>query len=157
MRLVDPNGGVSDTGRLVDPNSGVSETGRLGAPKLLPPALEVSYGADDLGHPTVTATVCLDEVYQGPPGCVHGGYLAAMFDNLLGVLPYRLTGQKGAFTGRLTVRYRALTPLNTELILTGRLTDVRSRRVTASGRCHAAGVLTAEAEALFVRPAAERP
>lgn len=134
----------------------MSESGRLASPNLLPPALEVSYDVDDHGRPTVTAAVCLDEAYQGPPGCVHGGYLAAMFDNLLGVLPYRLTGQKGAFTGRLTVRYRALTPLNTELVLTGRMTNVRSRRVTAAGQCHAEGVLTAEAEALFVRPAAER-
>ena len=127
------------------------------APAVLPPALDVSYAVDELGHPTVTAVVCLDEAYQGPPGCVHGGYLAAMFDNLLGVLPYRLTGRKGAFTGRLTVRYRALTPLNAELVLTGSLTSVRSRRVTAAGQCHADGLLTAEAEALFVRPAAERP
>ena len=135
----------------------MSESGRLTAPTLLPPALDVRYDVDDLSHPTVTAVVCLGEDYQGPPGSVHGGYLAAMFDNLLGVLPYRLTGKRGAFTGRLTVRYRALTPLNAELVLTGRLTSVRSRRVTAEGQCHAGGVLTAEAEALFVRPAAERP
>lgn len=141
---------------MSSPNGGVSDSGRLAAPNLLPPAVEVSYDVDDIGHPIVTAVVCLGEDYQGPPGCVHGGYLAAIFDNLLGVLPYRLTGQRGAFTGRLTVRYRTLTPLNTDLVLTGRLTNVRSRRVTAAGRCHANGVLTAEAEALFVRPAAAR-
>ena len=135
----------------------MSETGRLAAPNLLPPALDVDYGADDLGHPTVTAVVHLGDDYQGPPGCVHGGYLAAMFDSLLGVLPYKLTGRRGAFTGRLTVRYRALTPLNAELVLSGRITDARSRRVTAAGQCHVDGVLTAEAEALFVRPAAEGP
>ncbi len=135
----------------------MNESGRLTAPTLLPPALDVRYDVDDLGHPTVTAVVCLGEDYQGPPGSVHGGYLAAMFDNLLGVLPYRLTGKRGAFTGRLTVRYRALTPLNSELVLTGWLTSVRSRRVTAAGQCHVDGVLTAEAEALFVRPAAEGP
>ena len=133
----------------------MSQSGRLPAPNLLPPALDVSYGADDLGRPTVTAVVCLDDDYQGPPGCVHGGYLAAMFDSLLGVLPYKMTGRRGAFTGRLTVRYRALTPLNTELVLTGKITDARSRRVIATGQCHADGVLTAEADALFVRPAAE--
>ena len=131
----------------------MSESGRLAAPSLLLPALEVSYDVDDLGRPTVTAVVCLGDDYQGPPGCVHGGYLAAMFDNLLGVLPYKMTGRRGAFTGRLTVRYRALTPLNTELVLTGKITDARSRRVVAAGQCHADGVLTAEADALFVRPA----
>ena len=130
---------------------------QLRAPVLLPPALDVVYDVDEIGHPTVTAVVCLDDVYEGPPGCVHGGYLAAIFDNLLGVLPYRLTGQKGAFTGRLTVRYRALTPLNTDLELTGKVTDARGRRVTATGQCHAGGVLTAEADALFVRPASDRP
>ena len=133
----------------------MSESGQLPAPNLLPPALDVSYDVDDLGRPTVTAVVCLGDDYQGPPGCVHGGYLAAMFDSLLGVLPYKMTGRRGAFTGRLTVRYRALTPLNTELVLTGKTTDARSRRVVAAGQCHADGVLTAEADALFVRPAAE--
>ena len=123
------------------------------APVVLPPALEVSYGADDSGHPTVTAAVCLGDAYQGPPGCVHGGYLAALFDNLLGALPYRLTGQRGALTGRLTVRYRALTPLDTDLVLTGCLTSVRDRRIAAAGQCRAYDLLTAEAEALFVRPA----
>ncbi len=135
----------------------MSSSGHLQAPAILPPALEVDYGTDDLGHPTVTAVVRLGDDYQGPPGCVHGGYLAAMFDNLLGVLPYKMTGRRGAFTGRLTVRYRALTPLNTDLVLTGRITDARSRRVTAAGQCHVDGLLTAEAEALFVRPAADRP
>ena len=135
----------------------MSSSGRLRAPVLLPPALDVSYDVDDLGHPTVTAVVSLGEDYQGPPGSVHGGYLAAMFDNLLGVLPYRMTGRRGAFTGRLTVRYRALTPLDTELVLTGKVTDARARRATAAGQCHAGGILTAEAEALFVRPATDRP
>ena len=135
----------------------MSASRHLAAPVLLPPALDVSYSVDDRGQPTVMAVVCLDGNYQGPPGCVHGGYLAAMFDNLLGVLPYRMTGRKGAFTGRLTVRYRALTPLDTELKLTGWVTDARSRRVTAAGQCYAGDVLTAEAEALFVRPASDRP
>ena len=133
----------------------MSSAGGLEAPVLLPPALDVSYGVDDLGHPTVTAVVRLGEAYQGPPGSAHGGYVAALFDSLLGALPYKMAG-RGAFTGRLTVRYRALTPLNTELVLTGRVTDARSRRVTAAGQCHAEGVLTAEAEALFVRPAPDR-
>lgn len=133
----------------------MSSSGHLQAPAILPPALEVDYGTDDRGHPTVTAVVRLGEDYQGPPGSVHGGYLAAMFDSLLGVLPYKLTGRRGAFTGRLTVRYRALTPLDTDLVLTGRITDARSRRVTAAGQCHVDGVLTAEADALFVRPATE--
>ena len=134
----------------------MSFAGGLEAPVLLPPALDLSYGVDDLGHPTVAAVVCLGKAYQGPPGSVHGGYLAAVFDILLGVLPYKMAG-RGAFTGRLTVRYRALTPLDTELVLTARVTDARSRRVTASGQCHAGGVLTAEADALFVRPASDQP
>ncbi len=135
----------------------MSDSGRLSAPVLLPPALDVSYDIDGLGHPTVKAVVMLGGAYEGPPGCVHGGYLAAMFDNLLGVLPYKLSGRRGAYTGRLTVRYRSLTPLDTELVLTGWVSDARRRRITTAGRCHVGGVLTAEAEALFVRPAGDRP
>src|SRR5699024_5596241 len=32
----------------------------------------------------VTATVRFGQAYEGPPGCVHGGYVAAAFDEVLG-------------------------------------------------------------------------
>jgi acyl-coenzyme A thioesterase PaaI-like protein len=86
--------------------------------------------------------------YEGPPGCVHGGYIAAVFDELLG-LTQSLSGKVG-MTGTLTVKYRHPTLLHTELRLEGVLESVSGRKVLTSGRMFAGDVLTAEGSGLFI-------
>ena len=86
--------------------------------------------------------------YEGPPGCVHGGFIAAAFDELLG-LTQSLSGKVG-MTGTLTVKYRRPTPLHTELRLEGTVDSVSGRKVFTSGRMLAGDVLTAEATGLFI-------
>ena len=61
----------------------------------------------------IKGTVTFGSAYEGPPGHVHGGYVAAAFDELLG-MTQSLGGMPG-MTGTLTVRYRRPTPLRTEL------------------------------------------
>ena len=51
--------------------------------------------------------------YEGPPGCVHGGHIAAAFDEVLG-MTQSIAGAPG-MTGILTVKYRSPTPLHTDL------------------------------------------
>ena len=51
--------------------------------------------------------------YEGPPGHVHGGFVAAAFDEVLGYV--QSLGGRPGMTGTLTVRYRSPTPLYTEL------------------------------------------
>jgi len=46
--------------------------------------------------------------YNGPPGSVHGGVLAATFDELLGATA--VVNGLGAFTGTLSVVYKSFTP-----------------------------------------------
>jgi hypothetical protein len=46
------------------------------------------------------------------PSCVHGGLIAAVLDEALGMANY--VAGMGAMTGTLTVRYSKPTPLNTE-------------------------------------------
>lgn len=92
--------------------------------------------------------------YEGPPGCVHGGVISATFDELLG-MAQSVTGRP-AMTGTLTVRYRSLTPLHTELRLIGQVDEVDGRKVRTSGRMYAGDRLTAEAEAVFVAIDEER-
>jgi acyl-coenzyme A thioesterase PaaI-like protein len=96
----------------------------------------------------VTGTVVCGTAYEGPPGHVHGGYVAAMFDELLG-LTQSLSGKHG-MTGRLTVHYRSPTPLHTELTLEGTLDRYDGRKIICSGRLRAGDVLCAEADGLFV-------
>jgi acyl-coenzyme A thioesterase PaaI-like protein len=92
--------------------------------------------------------------YEGPPGCVHGGFIAASFDDILG-LAQSFSGQTG-MTGTLTVRYRQPTPLHTDLRIEARLDSVSGRKVTASASMFAGEVLTAEATGLFITVSPER-
>ena len=86
--------------------------------------------------------------YEGPPGCVHGGFIAAAFDEVLG-LTQSLSGQVG-MTGTLTIRYRRPTPLNADLRFEGRVESVSGRKVSTSGRLMAGEQMTAEATGLFI-------
>jgi acyl-coenzyme A thioesterase PaaI-like protein len=92
--------------------------------------------------------VTFGPAYEGPPGCVHGGYVAAAFDELLGST--QSLGGRPGMTGRLIVHYRSPTPLRTELRFTGRVLDVSGRKTTTHGTLHAGDRLCAEAEGLFV-------
>ena len=86
--------------------------------------------------------------YEGPPGCVHGGHVAAAFDEVLG-FAQSVTGAPG-MTGTLVVKYRSPTPLHKDLAFEGRVDRVEGRKIFTHGTCHADGVLTAEAEGIFI-------
>jgi acyl-coenzyme A thioesterase PaaI-like protein len=90
--------------------------------------------------------------YEGPPGCVHGGFVAAAFDDLLGAAQ-TLSGIAG-FTGTLTIRMLRPTPLLGRIDYEGGVTKVEGRKIFTWGRALHAGELVAEAEGLFVAPRA---
>jgi acyl-coenzyme A thioesterase PaaI-like protein len=96
----------------------------------------------------VELTGTFHAAYEGPPGYVHGGWIALAFDELLGMSNIA-TGNPG-MTGRLTVRYLRPTPLHRPARLRGRTERVEGRRVTARGELFVDDVLTAECEGLFV-------
>ena len=88
--------------------------------------------------------------YEGPPGSVHGGFVAAIFDQFLG-MAQMLGGQPG-MTGYLHIDYHNRTPLNTPLTLEGKLIKVERRKTIMRGEMFADGIMTASAEGLFVQP-----
>jgi len=94
------------------------------------------------------ATVNCDWRFEGPPRCLHGGYVAALFDEFLGWVQM-LSGGAGA-TKNLSVTYHKPTPLNVELTLRARLTSVEGRKVRAVGEMYAGDIMTASAEGLFI-------
>ena len=108
----------------------------------------------DVEGETVVGRAVFGAAYEGPPGCVHGGYVAAAFDEVLG-LTQTLSGQVG-MTGTLTVRYRRPTPLHTDLRFEGRLDSVSGRKVLTSASLFAHGHLAAEATGLFISVSPER-
>ena len=100
------------------------------------------------GRRALRATATLGAAYEGPPHGVHGGWVAALFDDLLGQAQQEV--EKAGVTASLNVRYRHLTPLDEVLRLEAWIHETRGRRVTARATCHAGDTLTADAEAIFV-------
>lgn len=86
--------------------------------------------------------------FEGAPGVAHGGFVAAVFDELLG-FAQGFSGKPG-MTGTLTITYRAPTPLLTELRLEGRFDGVEGRKIRTSGQIYAGATLLAEAQGLFI-------
>jgi acyl-coenzyme A thioesterase PaaI-like protein len=115
----------------------------LGRANPLAPPIQVEVEGD-----LIIGRVRFGSAYEGPPGCVHGGLIAAGFDEVLG-LAQSLSGQAG-MTGRLAVHYRRPTPLLTDLRFEGRLDGVSGRKVLTSGKLYAGDEVTAEATGLFV-------
>jgi acyl-coenzyme A thioesterase PaaI-like protein len=102
----------------------------------------------------VVARGAFGAAHEGPPGYVHGGWVALAFDEALG-MANAVSGHPG-MTARLTVRYRRPTPLRTELELHAHTERVDGRRITTVATLKAGDVVTAEAEGLFVVIGAER-
>src|SRR5262245_47258223 len=86
--------------------------------------------------------------YEGPPGYVHGGWIALAFDEVLGMANIA-SGHPG-MTGRLSVRYRRPTPLHRPVAFEAWTEEVDGRRIVTRGTLSVDGVVTAEAEGLFV-------
>jgi len=97
---------------------------------------------------SVTARVVFGSAYEGPPGCVHGGYVAAAFDEVLGYAE-TFSGAPG-MTGTLNVVYRTPTPLHTEVVFRAKITQVEGRKIFVHGTLHAGEKLCAESDAIFV-------
>ena len=96
----------------------------------------------------VTGRFSLGAPYEGPPGCVHGGVIAEIFDEMLGVA--NISMGSGAMTGTLTIVYRSPTPLYTELTLAAKTQGVDGRKVNTTGTIHAGDRLCAEAHGIFI-------
>ncbi len=104
------------------------------------------------GPGEVQAEYTVPERYQGYPGVVHGGIVAAMLDEVSG-RAYMGCGENPRFmyTARLDIRYRKNVPIGQPLRLIGRGMKSKERSAVATGAIYnAEGELLAEAEALLV-------
>lgn len=86
--------------------------------------------------------------YEGPRGVVHGGVVAAAFDEVLR-LAVSGAGLSG-MTGTLTTRYRRPAPLDAVLRFRARVDRVEGRKIFTSADLHTGETLCAEAEAIFI-------
>jgi acyl-coenzyme A thioesterase PaaI-like protein len=102
----------------------------------------------------VEATATFGMAYQGPPGYVHGGFIAGAFDDVLGLA--NLASGNPGMTVRLEVRYRRPTPLRTPLRIVARHTGREGRRIYATSTMLAGDEVTAEADGVFAEITPER-
>jgi acyl-coenzyme A thioesterase PaaI-like protein len=90
----------------------------------------------------------LGPAFEGAPGRAHGGVVAALIDEVMGfVLSINATT---AYTGRLTVTYRAPTPLGVEIEMRAKLHRHHGRKLHIEADAYDGTVLLAHGEGLFI-------
>lgn len=141
--------GFSETANSGDPHTHYEHSPFSGAGNPLAPPMVMEVLED-----CVRGNVTFGSAYEGPPGHVHGGYVAALFDEVLG-LAQDLGGNPG-MTGTLSIRYLRPTPLHTPLVFEGRLISVDGRKTRTSATVSANGEVCAEGEGLFISVDATR-
>jgi acyl-CoA hydrolase len=100
------------------------------------------------------AEVDVTDVHQGQPGRIHGGLLAAAFDEMMGAVNW-LVGPP-TLTGRLDVVYRAPVPVGRMLFFRAWSAGIDRRKSFVAGECRLggpSGTVAATASAVFIRPA----
>jgi acyl-coenzyme A thioesterase PaaI-like protein len=97
-----------------------------------------------------TAAFTLGALYEGPPGCVHGGVLALLLDQVLGECAAS-SGSPG-MTGTLTLRYVRPTPLG-DASIEAWVDRVEGVKTIVRGELRRAdGETTVEVEGIFILP-----
>lgn len=96
----------------------------------------------------VAGEVTFSPTYAGPPNSVHGGIIAAVFDELLSMANV-ITGAAG-YTGTLTIKYHRKTPLNTPVELWAKNVRTDGRKQLSRAEMRVSGEVTASAEGLFI-------
>lgn len=93
--------------------------------------------------------------YEGPPSRVHGGMIAAAFDEVMGAV-FRVGALPNSFTGTLTVRYLRPAPLDTDVEFRAGLAGSQGRKHTVTGSATGPDGPFAEAEAIFIEMTPEQ-
>lgn len=99
----------------------------------------------------VRGEVVLEAPWAGPPGLVHGGIIALVFDELFGVCA--VLNDCGGFTGTLTIKYLRGTPLRTPLALDAWIERVEGRKTFVTGEIRNGDQVTATAQGIFIATA----
>lgn len=116
----------------------------------------VSGGANPMGlgaylwreGETAVIEASLGKAFEGAPGRAHGGVVAALIDETMGLV--LAIHDVLAFTVQLDISYRALTPIGEPVISRAWLVSRSGRKITIDARVQAGDVVVAHATALFI-------
>jgi uncharacterized protein (TIGR00369 family) len=99
----------------------------------------------------VVADYTVPEQFQGFPGVVHGGIIAAMLDEVAGRAYIRGDPPRFMYTAKMEIRYRKNVPVGQPLRLVGKAGRTKNRSATARGEIfNQGGELLVEADLLLV-------
>lgn len=97
----------------------------------------------DVDGDRATGTVRFPIAFEGPPGIVHGGFLAVFFDSV--IQHHNCDVGVAGKTTSLTVNYRRPAPLLTDLDFVVERT-LAERRIVSTARLTSAGVVLCDAQ-----------
>lgn len=101
----------------------------------------------DNGLDEVRCDYSIPAEYNGYPGVAHGGIVAAILDEVIGRVS--MIGDRNHFmmTVKMEVKYRQPVPVETPLVIIGRLVKMRGRLAQAMGEVRLPdGAVAAQAE-----------
>ena len=104
---------------------------------------------DEQDESSIIGRVVFDRFYLGGNGAAHGGALPLLFDEVLGMLG-NSGGRTRARTAYLHVNYRAITPVDRELVLSAAIEREEGRKRFVAATLRDGERLLADAEGLFV-------
>lgn len=168
MATVDPTGddwgAVADRLGAVEASFGASTEERSrfargfgrGEPHPVADATSPVYPPMDVTweDPLLVARTSFGAAWEGPPGLVHGGYLAAGFDMVLSAMAHRVL--EHSVTRRLQVRYLKPTFLGATLRYEVEAGAVDGRLLELRGRLYADDRVTMRASAQFAHVDVDR-
>jgi acyl-coenzyme A thioesterase PaaI-like protein len=91
----------------------------------------------------------IPSTFEGMPGFAHGGILAAIFDDIIGMVTGRLH-RISAPTVRVDISFRAPVPLDVELEIRASLVSRQGRKCRVHATATAGNTVYAEADGLLV-------
>ncbi len=142
--------GFAESATAGDVGAFFDQSPMIGLANPLAPPIVIS----QTGERTALGEVTFGSAYEGAPACVHGGFVAAAFDEVLGFV--QSLGGRPGMTGTLTVRYEKPTPLHTPLRFECELLRMEGRKIFTDGRLLAGDLLSARAQGLFISIEPER-
>src|SRR5665213_1230427 len=92
--------------------------------------------------------VTLGQAFEGAPGRAHGGVVAALLDEVMGLM--NMIHGTMAFTAQLDITYLAPTPVGEPIIARAWLARQDNRKQFVEATLHANDHLVASAKALFI-------
>ncbi|WP_320056123.1 PaaI family thioesterase [Desulfuromonas thiophila] len=99
-------------------------------------------------HQQLQARVWFGPETEGPPGHAHGGSMAAVMDEVLGLAAW--AAGHAIVVGNLNVSFRTLLPLETVVTVESAVVSAQGRKVLVEGRIRQGDTVYVEAQCLCI-------